>query len=99
LGAYQGSPIRLVTAPGSESSVMTLSVQNLLSLPLILTPIGLRVLAWNSMHESEDPPRWPAALGATLFSGRGYIWSRSLTLLKDHILLGAGPGVFPFTFP
>lgn len=34
-----------------------------------------------------------------LGSGRGYIWSRSLPLLKDHLLLGAGPDLFMLTFP
>lgn len=32
-------------------------------------------------------------------SGRGYIWSRSLPLLKDTILLGHGPDTFPMYFP
>lgn len=35
----------------------------------------------------------------TLFSGRGYIWSRTLPLLKDYIFLGAGPDTFLFVFP
>lgn len=33
------------------------------------------------------------------FSGRGYIWSRTLPLLKDHIFLGSGPDTFLFAFP
>lgn len=32
-------------------------------------------------------------------SGRGYIWSRSIPLLKDHIILGAGANSFVFVFP
>lgn len=35
----------------------------------------------------------------SLFSGRGYIWSRSIPLLKKHILLGSGPDTFVFEFP
>lgn len=32
-------------------------------------------------------------------SGRGYIWSKSLPLLKDHLLLGSGADTFVFEFP
>lgn len=34
-----------------------------------------------------------------LGSGRGYIWSRSLPLLKDTLLLGYGPDAYLFEFP
>lgn len=34
-----------------------------------------------------------------LFSGRGYIWSRTLPLLKDYIFLGSGPDTFLLVFP
>ena len=33
------------------------------------------------------------------FSGRGYIWSRTIPLLKDHIFLGSGPDTFTIVFP
>lgn len=32
-------------------------------------------------------------------SGRGYIWSRSIPLLKDTLLLGHGPDTYTFYFP
>lgn len=32
-------------------------------------------------------------------SGRGYIWSRTIPLLKDNIILGSGADSFMFTFP
>lgn len=32
-------------------------------------------------------------------SRRGYIWSRTLPLLKEHILLGSGPNTFVYEFP
>lgn len=32
-------------------------------------------------------------------SGRGYIWSRTLPLLKNHIILGSGPDTYVMTFP
>ncbi|AGF59179.1 hypothetical protein B0P06_002487 [Clostridium saccharoperbutylacetonicum] len=34
-----------------------------------------------------------------LGSARGYIWSRSIPLLKNTIILGNGPDTFPFVFP
>lgn len=33
------------------------------------------------------------------FSGRGYIWSHTFPLLKEHIFLGSGPDTFLFAFP
>ena len=35
----------------------------------------------------------------SFFSGRGYIWSRTIPLLKDHIFLGSGPDTFLLEFP
>ncbi|MGB4661015.1 MAG: O-antigen ligase family protein [Mobilitalea sp.] len=32
-------------------------------------------------------------------SGRGYIWSRSLPLLKNTLLIGSGPDTFPIVYP
>lgn len=34
-----------------------------------------------------------------MFSGRGYIWGRSIPLLKDSIIIGSGPDTFTFRFP
>lgn len=34
-----------------------------------------------------------------LFSNRGYIWARTLPLLKKHIFLGSGPDTFSMQFP
>lgn len=34
-----------------------------------------------------------------LASGRGYIWAKSLPLLKDYFLLGSGPDTFVIAFP
>lgn len=35
----------------------------------------------------------------SFFSGRGYIWSRTIPLLKNHIFLGSGPDTFILEFP
>lgn len=34
-----------------------------------------------------------------LGSSRGYIWSRSIPLLKDNIIIGSGPDTFALSFP
>lgn len=34
-----------------------------------------------------------------MFSGRGYIWGRSIPLLKDSVIIGSGPDTFTFSFP
>lgn len=35
----------------------------------------------------------------SLFSGRGYIWAKTIPLLKKYIFLGAGPDSFQMVFP
>ncbi len=35
----------------------------------------------------------------TAFSSRGYIWSRTLPLLKEHIFIGSGPDTFLLEYP
>lgn len=34
-----------------------------------------------------------------LGSARGYIWSRSIPLVKNNLIIGSGPDTFPFQFP
>lgn len=34
-----------------------------------------------------------------LGSARGYIWSRSIPMLKDNLILGSGPDTFAYRFP
>ena len=35
----------------------------------------------------------------SLATGRGYIWSRTIPMIKDYIILGSGPDTFTMTFP
>lgn len=35
----------------------------------------------------------------TLFTFRGYIWGRTIPILKDYLLIGAGPDQFALVFP
>ncbi|MGL5676398.1 MAG: O-antigen ligase family protein [Cellulosilyticaceae bacterium] len=49
--------------------------------------------------EIDTPPTLGFEGHERLGSGRGYIWSRSLPLLKDYMLLGEGPDTFIYAFP
>ncbi|ETI91855.1 MAG: O-antigen polymerase [Clostridium butyricum DORA_1] len=63
----------------------------------------------NSMHLidpktlEEIDLEFPETIGFNgkekLASSRGYIWSRSIPLLKDTLILGSGPDTFSFDFP
>lgn len=35
----------------------------------------------------------------SLFSGRGYIWSRTIPMLKNYIIKGSGPDTYALVFP
>lgn len=47
----------------------------------------------------ETPPSIGFEGKERLGSGRGYIWSRSIPLLKDTMLLGYGPDMYMLEFP
>lgn len=47
----------------------------------------------------EDPESIGFAGKEKLASSRGYIWSRSLPMLRNTLLLGTGPDTFVFEFP
>lgn len=63
----------------------------------------------NSIHlvseysKKDIDVEFPPTLGfkgkELLASGRGYIWARSLPMLKDNIILGSGPDTFLYRFP
>jgi len=47
----------------------------------------------------DNIPKWGFEGKELLASSRGYIWSRSLPLVKDTLLLGHGPDTFAAYFP
>ena len=47
----------------------------------------------------EHAEAWGFEGKEKLGSSRGYIWSRSLPLLKNTLFLGFGPDTFPVYFP
>jgi len=58
----------------------------------ILTPSGESI-------RFEKAPSWGFKGRERFASGRGFIWSRSIPLLKETILLGHGPDTFALYFP
>jgi hypothetical protein len=67
---------------------------------VIVDQMGLTYKGRN--HEPvkiDSPARFGFQGNESLFTYRGYIWSRTIPLLKDHVLLGAGPDSFVFEFP
>ncbi len=52
------------------------------------------------LYLPSDPDRLAFVDGyESLFSSRAYIWSRSIPLLKEFIIIGAGPDMYPIAFP
>lgn len=49
--------------------------------------------------ELENPETFGFNGKEKLGSARGYIWSRSIPLLKNNLILGSGPDTFAYVFP
>ncbi len=60
---------------------------------LMYTPYGKYI-----EHEVSESCEWLEKHG-NLATGRGYLWSRTLPLLKKHIFLGSGADTFVFEYP
>lgn len=68
--------------------------------PFQITKKG--IFYYNRIHKLVDLDRVPS-IGfknhESFGSGRGYIWSRSIPLLKDRILIGSGADTYCLVFP
>src|SRR6056297_919306 len=54
----------------------------------------------NVFRTTQYPPRLESLDGYEKFgSSRGYIWSRSIPMLKENIIAGTGPDTYPMAFP
>ena len=54
---------------------------------------------FRTYNEIEEIPSFGFEGYEQFGSGRGYIWSRSLPLLKDTLWIGHGPDTFPMYYP
>lgn len=55
-----------------------------------LTPFG----KWDKVNNPEV-----FKMNESMFSGRGYIWSRTIPKLKNYIIKGSGPDTYTLVFP
>ncbi len=77
-----------------------MSYQNKYELYMILKEDGIFIEGPRGNKIISNAPSPSIKIGGDkLFSGRGFVWSRTLPLLKNTILLGNGPDTFPAYFP
>jgi hypothetical protein len=83
-----------------NSSQFKLNVYNQ-SMDIFFAEDGFRMLgSGNVLGTTQYPDRVKLMDGYERFaSSRGYIWSRSVPLLKDTLLVGYGPDMFAIKFP
>jgi O-antigen ligase len=68
---------------------------------IYFTPDGLMMAgASNVLKKTEYPPKLDIFDGRERFaSSRGYIWSRTIPMLKDTVIIGHGPDTYAIEFP
>lgn len=54
---------------------------------------------YGKLDKIISPESWLFDNYESFASGRGYIWSRSLPLLKENIIIGSGAQTYPIVFP
>jgi hypothetical protein len=65
-----------------------------------VTPTGYKLYAGNGqVYDIKPVAKWGFVGHENFASARGYIWSRSLPLLKNTIIAGFGPDTFAIHFP
>lgn len=93
--------------------ILQFKAENISNTPFIISKINNRIWRF-SYHEEigyqyfNDLDKYDTLKPIKSFafanyqniaSGRGYIWSRSLPLLKENLLLGSGPDTFRLIYP
>ena len=87
------------TRSASDAYYTVVAYERSFKLKLTIDGFKMEGLAGNSELPS-DPDKIEFLEGyGSLFSSRVYIWSRSLPLLKNTLIIGAGPDMFPIVFP
>lgn len=70
------------------------------NLTFVLTPNGIyHVNDRGQQVVLKEAEKWGFSGNESFASGRGYIWSRSIPMLKETILVGHGPDSFEIYFP
>lgn len=67
---------------------------------LVYTGNSVKVVGFNGRLTDIEPVECiKLPFGESFASGRGYIWSRTLPLLKNTVFTGYGPDTFVYVFP
>ncbi|MFT5875201.1 MAG: O-antigen ligase [Clostridium sp.] len=96
---FKGYDIELVTI--NYKSVLYLVKDNI-RLYFGVEDNSIRIVDYKAKdieNNIDSIPKWGFEGKELLASSRGYIWSRSLPLVKDTLLLGNGPDTFAAYFP
>jgi O-antigen ligase len=65
-----------------------------------LTDKGIRFVdIRGKVYEAQNIPSWGFENREQIGSGRGYIWSRTIPMLKDTVIVGHGPDTYTIYFP
>nr|MDA3846385.1 O-antigen ligase family protein [Vallitaleaceae bacterium] len=76
---------------------------NMADIPVVFQFVGSKVYAlgqnYNLYDTDYEVPSFGFADHQTFGTKRGYIWSKTLPLLKDHLVVGTGPDTFAIVFP
>lgn len=91
--------IKLSTQP--EKGLMEIYYNDYLLIDIIFTTEGLESTTnrWMAYRDNRDIVAFGFKGMESFGSNRGYIWSRTIPLLKDTILIGNGPDTFAIYFP
>lgn len=89
---------RLIPSTLQGYHIVTVINQGL-KLQVASTPQGFRVLTRRALLTPEVPATLSLPVSETAFGLRGFIWARTLPLLRRTWLLGQGPGTFVLDYP
>lgn len=84
----------------NQFKIFNLIYDDKVSFPLVIDKKGYYIFDRNKIYPIYDAPKVPWLNRRNSFiSGRGILWSQSLPLLKDYLLIGAGADCFPLAYP
>lgn len=89
---FQGLKINLLNAGAFK-------LLNINDTAIAITDYGFRVGRAGIFSRPVVSERFPLPLHDKAFSKRGFIWSRTIPLLRKTLFLGMGSAAFPFEFP
>ncbi|MCX8130806.1 MAG: O-antigen ligase family protein [Clostridia bacterium] len=91
------SDIKVTVRNNGGNSTVYVSGKEIL---FFLTKEGFKVPSvQNRLIDAGNPPKWGFVGIEDFASGRGFIWSRTLPMLRDTIIFGHGADTFAIFFP